>query len=446
MFGVTWRNYAALKGRFVVPLMPLRSKLYTNTAYLWFGEAAFDLLGFAFWAVAARLYPPEVVGLGGTAITSLVFLAQVAQFGLGYVFIRHLHQAQDGPDRLLGRSLAGTAVTSLLSGLILLGSLPLWSHDLRELLWRSPGYAGAYLLFVVFNTIWALLNFIFIAYRRSVFVMSQRLIAGVLRIPLVVLLSGMGSAFGVLAGHGLAILVGTFLVALFFLPRCTGKLYPPLALDLWRLAPLVPFALSSLASHVLTVLAWQLLPLAIIALAGAEAAGFFYVAWAVSGIPLIMARHLALVLFAEGSHDMQGFWTQAWSAMAVGAALGGLFAVLAYFLGDVVLLPFGRDYIEESSTLLKLLTAATPMAAVTHVYLSIERVRQRLVSLVAVSLIVTIVMLGTIAVLVPSIGIVGAGYGVVAGYGVGALLSLLLLYPMMKRSHHLVSTSQSTAR
>lgn len=445
MFGVTWRNYSDLKGLLVVSLMPLRSKLYTNTAYLWFGEATFDLLGFAFWAVAARLYPPEVVGLGGAAIASLVFLAQVAQFGLGYAFIRYLHQAQDGPDRLLGRSLAGTAVISFLSGLILLGSLPLWSHDLRELLWRSPGYAGAYLLFVVFNTIWALLHFIFIAYRRSVFVMSQRLVAGVLRIPLVVLLSGIGSAFGVLAGHGLAIIVGT-LVALFFLSRCTGKLHPPLALDLWRLAPLAPFALSSLASHVLTILAWQLLPLSIIALAGAEAAGFFYVAWAVSAIPLVMARYLALVLFAEGSHDMQGFWTQAWSAMAVGVALGGLFAVLAYFLGDVVLLPFGRDYIEESSTLLKLLTAATPMAAVTHVYLSIERVRQRLVSLVAVSLIVTIVMLGTIAVLVPSMGIVGAGYGVVAGYGVGALLSLLLLYPMMKRSHHLVSTSQGTAR
>jgi O-antigen/teichoic acid export membrane protein len=277
--------------------------------------------------------------------------------------------------------------------------------------------------------------------------MGKKLVVGVLRIPLVVLLSGIGSAFSVLAAHGLAVLIGTFLVLIFFLPRCTGRLRPPVALDVWRLAPLAPFAVSNLVSQLLTVLAWQLLPLPVIALAGAEAAGFFYVAWTIVGIVLTMTQHLALSLFAEGSHDQHGFRPQAQGALIIGVMLGGLFTVLMYFLGDVVLMLFGEDYVDRSSILLKVLAAATPMAAMTHVYLSIERVYQRLIPLVAVSVIVIIVMLGAIAVLVPRLGIVGAGYGVVAGYGVGALLSLLLLYPRMnrmKRSQHLVSAGQST--
>jgi hypothetical protein len=36
-------------------------------------------------------------------------------------------------------------------------------------------------------------------------------------------------------------------------------------------------------------------------------------------------------------------------------------------------------------------------------------------------------------------GIVGAGYGAVTGYGVGTLLSLFLVYPMLKHGRHWMS-------
>lgn len=425
----------------------LRSTLYTNAVYLWLGRVALAILGFAFWAVVALLYPPEVVGLAGTAITALVLLGQVAQLGLGYVLIRYIYQIQDEADRFLGRSLAVVVVASLLVGLIFLASLPGWSHELQGLLWRSPGYAGTYLLFVVVTTVWAFFSFMFIAYRRGIFVLGQNLTLGILRIPLVVLLGGLGhSAFGVVAGHGLAVLAGIFLVVFFFLPRCTGSWRLPMALDIWRLAPHIPFALSNMASHLLTVLVWQLLPLSVIVLAGAKAAGFFYVAWAACGIMLIMTQNLALSLFAEGSNNSRELWSQARGVFIVGVVLGSLFTVLVYFLGGLLLmLLFGREYAEQSSGVLKVLAAAAPLAAVTYVFMGIERVRNHSAGLVTVSAMVTVVMLGAIAVLVPRLGIIGAGYGVVAGYGVGALISLPVLYPMIKGSHQVVDTGQSTA-
>ena len=98
---------------------------------------------------------------------------------------------------------------------------------------------------------------------------------------------------------------------------------------------------------------------------------------------------------------------------------------------------FGGEYVERSSTVLKLLAAATPLAAVTNIYLGIERVGGRMAYLVAVSAVVAAVMLGVTVGLVPRFGIEGAGYGVLAGYGVGALVSLALLYPMLRHGRGL---------
>jgi O-antigen/teichoic acid export membrane protein len=407
--------------------------LYTNTFYLWLSAFSVSLLGFAFWTLVARLYSPEEVGIGGAVVTSLIVLSQVSQLGLGHTLIRFIPQSGQEALLLLSRSLIATVAASMFIGLVFLSTLPLWSEDLRDLLWNTPVRAGSFLIFVVIATLWVTLNPIFIAYRRAVFVLALNLVALILRLLLVVPFGVLGSsAMGIVAGHGLAILGGTLLAMLVFLPRCTGRLGLPLAFDVWRLIPQAPFSLSNLTSHALTVLVWQLLPLPVMALAGAKAAGFFYVAWAVAGIILVMMQQLALSLFAEGSNASRGFRSQAWGALVVGISLGTLFAVATYFLGDLVLLFFGSEYVEQSSNVLKVLAAATPFAAVTYVYLGIERIRQRLALLVMVSVMVTVVMLGATAVLVPRMGIVGAGFGVVAGYGVGALLSLLLLYPVMK--------------
>ena len=112
--------------------------------------------------------------------------------------------------------------------------------------------------------------------------------------------------------------------------------------------------------------------------------------------------------------------------------MGCLFAVGTFFLGDLVLRLFGGEYVDRSSTVLKLLAASTPLAAVTNIYLGVERVRGRMGYLVAVSAVVAVVMLGVTGGLVPRVGIEGAGYGVLAGYGAGALASLALLYPMLR--------------
>jgi O-antigen/teichoic acid export membrane protein len=432
-------------GYITTSLRLVRSSLYTDTVYLCLAAGVFALLGFLFWAVVARLYSPQAVGIGGTAVTSLILLAQASHLGLGYAMIRFIPQAGEDAPLLLSRSLVTVGVVALLLALIFVLTVPLWSQDLKGVLWASPGHAASFLAFAVLLTVLGFLRFVFTAYRRSIFVLALNLGVCALRIPVVVLLGALESTMAIIAGYGLAVPVVIMLAMFVFLRRCTGQSKLPLALDIWRLVPLAPFALSNLASHVLTLLAWQVLPLAVIALTGAEAAGFFYIGWAVVSLALIMIQQLSLSLFAEGSNNPNGFRSQIRGALIVGVGLSILFAVTVYFLGDVILLLFGREYVEQSRDSLKLLSAAMPLAAVTYIYLGAERVSGHMKQVVGVSAIVTAVMLGAIVVLIPRMGIVGAGYGVVAGYSVGALISLLLLYSMIKRSHHFMTMKQSTA-
>ena len=203
----------------------------------------------------------------------------------------------------------------------------------------------------------------------STLIFVQTITLGVLRIPLVALMAVVGSAYGVVTGHSLAVLGSIFLIVVVLLPRCTGRRGLPLALDVWRLVPVASFALSNLASQLLRALSWLLLPLVVISLVGSEEAGFFYIGWAVAGIGLGTARQLAVSLFAEGSHETQGFSTKARGALLIGVALGGLFAVGTFFLGDLVLRLFGGEYVQRSSGVLKLLAAASPLAAVTSIYM-----------------------------------------------------------------------------
>ena len=115
------------------PVTLLRSRLFTNAAFLWLGEIGLAGLGFAFWNVVARLYPPESVGLAGAAITSINLLSTLASLGLGFAIVRFIRQSSGEAQLLLGRSLVAVAAASLPVGLLFLASLPLWSEELQAL-------------------------------------------------------------------------------------------------------------------------------------------------------------------------------------------------------------------------------------------------------------------------------------------------------------------------
>jgi len=75
----------------------LRISLYRNAAYLLMTSGTNSLAGFVFWAMAARLYPAEGVGLASAAISAMGLLALLSTLGMDYGLIRFLPGAHACP-------------------------------------------------------------------------------------------------------------------------------------------------------------------------------------------------------------------------------------------------------------------------------------------------------------------------------------------------------------
>jgi len=74
----------------------LRTPLYANAFYLWVNAAGAAVAGFAFWALVARLYDADDVGLGSAALSIVVLLATFSHLGLGMGLIRFLPDSGNG--------------------------------------------------------------------------------------------------------------------------------------------------------------------------------------------------------------------------------------------------------------------------------------------------------------------------------------------------------------
>jgi O-antigen/teichoic acid export membrane protein len=135
----------------------------------------------------------------------------------------------------------------------------------------------------------------------------------------------------------------------------------------------------------------------------------------------------AMSLFAHGSHDEARFVRYALdSARFILLLL--IPAVAAVFLfGDKVLLLFGSAYSEEGTRLLWLLAASTLPMTVNFLFFSVRRVQQRMTGVIASTAWILAVTMGLGALLLPRMGLLGAGVGWFAAQSSVALVLLARL-------------------
>jgi O-antigen/teichoic acid export membrane protein len=118
---------------------------------------------------------------------------------------------------------------------------------------------------------------------------------------------------------------------------------------------------------------------------------------------------VASSLFAEGAHAEEGLWHKARSSMLIISAL--LAPSMLFFLlaGHYVMAVFGPAYPQHGGTLLLLLIISAVPDAITNVYVSVLRVRRRLGDAAVLNLGMAALTLALAWVLLPSMGIAGAG-------------------------------------
>src|SRR3712207_3210155 len=87
--------------------------ILANTGSLIGTTAVTSVLGFLYWWLAARLFPPEAVGLASAAISAMMLLGTMGMLGLGTVLIGELPRQRSEASQLITTSLLVAGLASL---------------------------------------------------------------------------------------------------------------------------------------------------------------------------------------------------------------------------------------------------------------------------------------------------------------------------------------------
>ena len=408
--------------------------LYRNAFYLILSSAVDAFFGFFFWMVTARFYSESEVGSSSAVISAVSLLALLGMVGLNFSVIRFLSQAQR-PRQLINSSFTLTGLLSLIAAGVFLAGLDWWSPAL-VFIRQNPLFTLNFLAFAVLSVGSSLTDSIYIAKRRTSFVLILSAITGLLKVALVIASSLVFHTFGIVTswtiGMAIALAVSLFLL----LPRVEPGYRPVPNLNARQVKGLTRYSLHSYVAALLSRGPTMVLPILVLNLLGTESNAYFFIAWRIAELLFAMPWAISQSLFAEGSfspHTLKENVTRSIKFSLI-LLVGGtvIFIVAAKWL----LLAFGQSYSSNALHLLWLLSLAGLPLGISHVYISVLRVQDRLKELVIVRGCVAIAVPVSSLLVMPHHGIIGVGWVWLGVQVVVAIFSVIRLRTLVSQFHY----------
>jgi O-antigen/teichoic acid export membrane protein len=409
-------------------------------------------LGYIFWAFAAHAFTKQEVGIGSAVISLCSTVALLTYLGSSAMLIERLPASEYSSawTAALMRICVATAGVTVAAMVAIVPMLRIFSQ-------YRPffGITLSALLAVAGAAAWTVVNLFgstFIAARRAGRLLSIQTLISVIKVLLIFPYAAVGKdASGLVGAWAASAMVGVCIGAIWLIPqmglgrrlghdprrRTEGGLDGRLRLRgrsrrrPQHRRPSAPPSRASirrmLGQHLTSVggaLTPLLLPVLVVLRLGATSNAYFYITWMVGGVFFMVSPSVASALFAEGvreGSDLRGVTTRAMKVIAV--LLVPAMAVMIIG-GRLVLGFFGASYATAGYGLLILLAASALPDAVSNIAVAVCRVTNRLGYSTMLNLGILAATLATAWVLMPSLGIAGAGVAWLAVQVIGALASL----------------------
>jgi O-antigen/teichoic acid export membrane protein len=280
-----------------------------------------------------------------------------------------------------------------------------------------------YFVIITVFTAWnTFTSTVFIAYRRTSYVLWVNVAVGALKV---------GMAFVVRSGGGIAIfnitgiaqivnvVLSLALMARVFGYRVRAAIEPKILLPSRR------FASSTYIGNVLSLLPPTIVPLIVARDLGVTQAAYFYIAYTIASLLFTIPSSIMQSLYAEGSHDPTSLRGNVKRAIVMSGVVLLPAVVLLVTLCPVVLEAFGRDYRGGSSGLLRVFSLSSFLVGLNLALIIVFRVTLQLRAIVFTNLCYAVSLIGTVFICVAGFGLLGVGlawgFGNVVAIGVGGL-------------------------
>jgi len=408
--------------------MGTRSSMVRNSVGMISGRAASMALGFLFWLFAARLFPPDKVGLTAGVVSAMMLCTQLALLGIGSAFIAYFPRHQQRPAALLDTAVSIVVVSSLAAGVLFLVTASFSFHELR-VVGRSALYVAMFLAMCVLGTLNILLDQVSIAIGRGGQVLSRNVVFGgvavALLLPLHAIVPDASSltlfSLWIGAGVGACALGGAQLWRALEGYRYRPRLTPGLRRPLVRVG---------LPNHALTLTERApglILPILVTELLSPTQNAFWYAVWMMAWVVYIIPISMGMALFAEASHRPESLARAVRSGVGSSLLFGVVSAAALALLAHPLLDLLGSRYAAAGATPLRILLIAFVPLTLVQVYFASCRATGRLAEAIVTGTVSGVVAVAAAALVARSGGLAGMAWTWVVTQWVTGLWALVRL-------------------
>ncbi|MFI9240222.1 lipopolysaccharide biosynthesis protein [Streptomyces sp. NPDC053079] len=418
--------------RLRLPGRGVGTPLFRNAFALMLNTGISAVLGVGFWLVAARYYSEESVGQGSAAIAAMKLLAGLTAVTLTGALARFIPVAGRSTGRLVFRTYAGSSVLVALAAGVFVLTLDRWGPSYRFLDGPLPGLA-----FVAAVVAWSLLTLqdgVLTGLRSALWVPVGNTVFSAVKLALLVGLAVALPVSGVFVSWVVSIAVSVvplgWLVFRRLVPahvRATEDSARPAS---WR--EMGRFLAGDYTGSLFSLAVVYLVPVIVAAQVGSADNAYFYITSTIAGTVNLLAINMGASLTVEGSHDPARLAENCRAALRRMAKIMVPVCVLLFLLAPYVLGLFGRGYAEAATPLLRWFAVGAALRVVMEVYFAVLRAQSRTAGLAYLQGLLCVLVLGLTLVLLPRMGLTGAGVAEICSLTVIAAIAAVKLRGVLK--------------
>jgi O-antigen/teichoic acid export membrane protein len=411
---------------------PGGSPLFRNAYALMLNTGISAVLGLGFWLAAARYYSEAAVGQGSAAIAAMKLLAGLTAVTLTGALARFIPVAGRATGRLILRTYVGSSVVVALAAGIFLLTLDMWGPSYRFL---NPPVNG--LGFVVAVVAWNLLTLqdgVLTGLRSALWVPVGNTVFSTVKLGLLVAFAVAIPTTGVfvswVAAIAFSVLPLGWLVFRRLVPRqvkaTSEHAHPPTWREVGR------FLAGDYTGSLFSLAVVYLIPVIIASQVSSEDNAYFYITATIGGTVNLLAINMGASLTVEGSHDPRRLASNTRAALKRMARIMLPVAGVLFFGAPWILGVFGAGYADAATPLLRWFAVGGLLRVVMETYFAVLRAQSRTAGLAWLQGLLCFLVLGLTLLLLPRMGLTGAGVAEISALAVIVALAAPRLYKIVR--------------
>ncbi|BBC37711.1 hypothetical protein SGFS_090050 [Streptomyces graminofaciens] len=407
-------------------------QLFRNAYALMLNTGISAVLGLGFWLAAARYYSEAAVGQGSAAIAAMKLLAGLTAVTLTGALARFVPVAGRATGRLVFRTYAGSSVVVACAAVVFLLTLNVWGPSYRFL--HGPLNGLGFVLAVVAWSLLTLQDGVLTGLRSAVWVPVGNTVFSAVKLVLLVAFAAAIPTTGVfvswVAAIGMSVLPLGLLVFRRLVPKhvkATEDHAKPLSTrEIGR------FLAGDYTGSLFSLAVVYLVPVIVAAQVGSADNAYFYITTTIGGTVNLLAINMGASLTVEGSHAPARLAANTRAALKRMARLMLPVCAVLFFGAPWILAVFGQGYADAATPLLRWFAVGAALRVVMETYFAVLRAQSRTAGLAWLQGLLCVLVLGLTVLLLPRMGLTGAGVAEISSLAVIVLIAAPKLYRIVR--------------